>query len=272
MFARAIAFALVALPFAGPAAAQMVTIGAPMQSVGHRFYERANVGWSLRGSNWFARFGAPGAVPFGGFQPGAGLSTGFGGRGGLFLDFSQGASSTFTSTTPMLTVTNAVPGYLFVGSTRPFVTGYAPAIGGGGFYNVPSPFVDLGPANTIGGRMLRGELDRAALRTVGGAFVDDGDAAPRDEATRVPARPLVDPVPPGPAALRERKQAEASAAEEKARDYLARGKRALEQRKPQVARVYYQMAQHWATGELQAEIAARLETLTSPSPTVPPAR
>ncbi|MBI5758127.1 MAG: hypothetical protein HZA46_06385 [Planctomycetales bacterium] len=134
------------LPIARPAAAQMITTQTPFQNNSASFFESTSVGWSLNGPGYFARFGNPGLSrpPFGGYVPGAGLTTGFQTNGGGFssnflFDFSQGSSYSSVSTTPVLTTTNGYPGFLAVGQQQNFVTGVVPVVGnGGGFFYVPS--------------------------------------------------------------------------------------------------------------------------------------
>lgn len=137
---------VIALLLSRPVAAQMVTTHVPFQNNSTSFFESFGTSWSLNGPGWFARFGDPGLSrpPFGGFVPGAGLSTGFhiggGGMSGNFLfDFSQGSTTTSTTIAPVLTTTSGYPGNLFVGQQRNFVTGVVPVVGpGGGFFYVPS--------------------------------------------------------------------------------------------------------------------------------------
>jgi hypothetical protein len=133
-------------PTARPATAQMITTQTPFQNNSASFFESTSVGWSLNGPGYFARFGNPGLSrpPFGGYVPGAGLTTGFQTNGGGFssnflFDFSQGSSYSSVSTTPVLTTTNGIPGFLFAGTQQNFVTGVVPVVGnGGGFFYVPS--------------------------------------------------------------------------------------------------------------------------------------
>ena len=114
------------------AQAQQVTVGTPFNTAGSSYYEQFGVQWGLRGNGWFARFGGPVAPPFGGFDPNAGASFGFGGRNG-FLNFSaaQGSSTTFGSQTPILTLPNGGTGFIADQSMRPFVTGIIPVVGDG---------------------------------------------------------------------------------------------------------------------------------------------
>jgi hypothetical protein len=142
------------------AAAQQVTVTAPMQNLSERFFERTGVSWELNGPNFFARFGnaTSGLPPFGGFDPNAGLTTGFAIRGGdwtarLFMNASQGVQRTHTTVAPTITLQNGQPGFLIDQVQRPFVVGFVPVVGGGGspLFSVPSPQVlSVSPALSLG--------------------------------------------------------------------------------------------------------------------------
>src|SRR5262245_65970440 len=89
------------------------------------------VSWGIRGNGWFFSFGGPVAPPFGGFDPNAGANFGFAGPNGYFnFTAGQGASSTFSGQTPMVTVPNGGTGAFFDQTLRPFVTGAIPVVGG----------------------------------------------------------------------------------------------------------------------------------------------
>jgi hypothetical protein len=118
------------------AEAQMIHTATPFQSLGSGYSETGSVGWSLRGRNWFANFGGQGPLlpPFGGADPGAGLSGGFGFGGGgvsgsLGFNFGQSSSRSIVSTTPSVTTMNGVPGSITSGVVRPFVIGFTPVVG-----------------------------------------------------------------------------------------------------------------------------------------------
>ncbi len=121
----------------GPAAAEQATVATPFRGHGEGFYERTATHWGLSGSNWHFRFGGPSQQlpPFGGYRPGGGLSGGSAfQRGGVsgFFHFSaeQGASRTFTSQTPVVTVRSGYGASLRDVSRSPFVTGLVPVVGG----------------------------------------------------------------------------------------------------------------------------------------------
>ena len=99
------------------------------------------------------------AVPqFGGYAPGAGMTSGFQLRGprgnaSLFWEASQGSRQSLVSQTPSVTLTNGYPGSISDTSQSPFVVGVVPIVGGapivGGF--VPGfpigtqPYYSVGP-------------------------------------------------------------------------------------------------------------------------------
>jgi hypothetical protein len=256
--ASALAVAISLCSLAATAQAQQVNIGGPFNSVGHSFYENIGTNWGLRGPNWFANFGggAPGVAPqFGGFDPNAGANGGVGFRAGNvmgFLNFTagQGANSTFVSQTPNVTIPNGGTGYFIDGSFRPFVTSIIPVVGDNsdssplrermrrlqsGEVQAPSPGNETAepvnpPANGGGGSgNVRGSTaERGALSV----------AAIKAQA----------------AAEQQAEDSELAALLEKASGAEAAGK-------PNVAKIYYQMAARRATGDRQREILARLQTL-----------
>jgi hypothetical protein len=254
--AAAIAVLQCAMPLAQ---AQQVTVQTPFNTAGSSYYEQFGVQWGLRGNGWFARFGGPVAPPFGGFDPNAGASFGFGDRNG-FLNFSaaQGSSTTFGSQTPILTLPNGGTGFISDQSVRPFVTGVIPVVGDG------PPVVPF-----------RSVLDERLSR------LSTGQDAPGQAATTATAdttasavvAPTAAATAAGPStaergdlsvaeieANRGREQAELAAAEqEKINELLARGEAALAAGKAGAARIYWQQAAQRAAGEQRANILARIE-------------
>lgn len=253
---------------------QQVTVTTPLQSVGERFFESTNVGFSFgvgSGSNvrTFARFG--GGVtppPFGGFDPNAGLSSGFQVRRGDFsanfgFNFAQGSQRTFTTVAPKLTLTNGVPGSLFIGTQRPFVTGVVPIVGPGvGFFSVP-------PSQpTIAARVLSGEL--ALPRSVRRPELDPPLGRNRAESSLLKQRPgshvvrnTAAAVPPSPTEQRRQRAAQQAADLLAAREHFQRGRDAEAAGKPQVAVIFYRLAARKASGELHDEILSRMAALES---------
>ena len=233
---------------AGTAAGQQATIGVSNRGVGASFYENIGVQWGVRGNGWFFNFGGGGAQPpFGGFDPNAGATFGFAGPGGFFnLSAGQGASTTFGSQTPMVTMPNGGFATFNDQTLRPFVTGIVPVVGG-----APPAF----------STMLEERLHR--LQAEGAAQPEQAPlptAAPAPAAASSAERGDV-----SVAEIKARKAAEkageesAAAAEvevllEKARGALADGKRAA-------AKIFLQMATRRAGGEQRAAILRQLESL-----------
>lgn len=143
--------------------AQQVTIGAPMTNVGGNFHENIGFGWNASIPTGNPAAGARGVVGLGPNGPQQGINFGFGGPGnapppfglgnqnpaqlgwqvqgpnggrlGFNLFADQGASTTLSSQTPMLTVMNGQQGYFASTVQRPFVTGLIPVVNdfGAGF-------------------------------------------------------------------------------------------------------------------------------------------
>jgi hypothetical protein len=114
------------------AAAQYSAISSPFNTAGSSYYENIGVNWGYRGRNFFFNNGGGTLPPFGGHDPGADAHFGFAGRGFFFnLTAGQGSSTTVGSQSATIVVPNGVPGYLFDGRQRPFVTGVIPVVGAG---------------------------------------------------------------------------------------------------------------------------------------------
>lgn len=139
----AVALVLAAGP---PAVAQQVTVGTPYHTLSDSFFENFGVSWGLNWGNGFFRFGGSpfsAAPQFGGFDPSAGVNTGWAfrrnGLDGFFnLSAAQGYRQTFTSQTPSVTLTNGYPGSISDTSVSPFVIGYVPIVGG--MPTLPPPY------------------------------------------------------------------------------------------------------------------------------------
>lgn len=201
-----------------PAHAQQITTGVGQHNVGHRFGESFQLGWTYQRPGLFAQFNGGAPPPFGYVGGNPGFQSGIA-AGPVQLGFSAGQYTSLQSSsfTPMLTTTNGMPGSLFIGRTTPFVTGVVPVTGpAGGFTN-------LGPANTVAGRVARGELQ---LRP-------RGEPQPQDPVGLPPA-PAPEAVPP---VSRPARAALSTAAE-----LLAKGDAARAEGKTALAKVYYQLA------------------------------
>jgi hypothetical protein len=141
MFSAAV---VLASGFAAEARAQYSAISSPLNTAGNSFAENIGVNWGFSGRNFFFNNGGAALPPFGGHDPGADATFGFGGRGFSFnLTAGQGSSTTMGSQTGTITVPNGVPGFLFDGRQRPFVTGLVPVVGAGWAMaaETPTPYI-----------------------------------------------------------------------------------------------------------------------------------
>lgn len=255
---------------------QQVNVGTPVRSAGDSFYESTNIGWSLRGNGWFARFGGGGTPPYGGFQPGAGISggTGFGGNGfsgNLFFNSSQGGSRSLSSFTPSITTLNGYPGTFISGVQRPFVTGLVPTVGIPPQFSVPAPSLQqrlnelrLREAAQLAGRSP-GELASGSVPTIGQPASGASQASPAGGGTSAAGSgssggsgATIDPLPLTRAEREARAAAAESATEAAARNYYTRGLEARAQGKESVARQYFHMAARRAAGDLRQQAEAEL--------------
>jgi hypothetical protein len=123
--------------FCTPATAQQVTIGTPFHSLNDNFFEYTGMNWGLNLGGIPITFGAPlqAAPQFGGFDPSAGLSTGFffgrgNNRGFLNFNASQGSRRSFVTQVPSVTVMNGQTGFVSDSSQSPFVISQIPVVGG----------------------------------------------------------------------------------------------------------------------------------------------
>lgn len=238
---------------------QQVNIGGPFNSVGHSFYENIGTNWGLRGPGWFFNFGggAPGVAPqFGGFDPNAGANGGVGFRAGNvsgFLNFTagQGANSTMVSQTPNVTIPNGGNGFFIDGSFRPFVTGVVPVVGDQNFQ------ADASPLRERLRRLQSGEVQVPA--SPGDTATDSqpaggGGSGSSKNSSAERGALSVAAIKAQAAAEQQKEDGELAALLEKATGAEAAGK-------PNVAKIYYQMAARRATGDRQREILSKLESL-----------
>jgi hypothetical protein len=234
------------------APAQQANVQAPFRAANHSFFEQFGSNWHLSGPGWFARFGGgPVAPPFGGAQPGAGITAGagFAGgggmNGGLGVLAAQGSQRSNVMQSGNLTLYNGLPGALSNTSHSPFVVGLIPVVGQG-----KPPWQ----------QQLDGDIPtqtrEPALLARDASPVEDNLPVARSE-------------DPGQFSLEElaRQQIETDAARQReALEHLAKAREALAASKPKVARIYYQMAERRASGELKARVAAELKSLERRAP------
>ncbi len=244
----AILVAVIATCDVSVSSAQQAVIGAPHPVVGHSFHEQIGVQWGVRGNGWFFNFGGPPPAPqFGGFQPGDGANFGFAGPGGfLNITAGQGASTTFGSQTPMVTMPNGGFAVFNDQISRPFVTSVIPVLGG------EPPVFNSVLAERLHRLQSESSSQQAPQSAGGGAFTPAAESSAERGAESV-------------AEIKARKVAEKAAHESTANEevdvLVEKAKGALAEGKKNVARIYLQMASRRAEGERREEILAELERL-----------
>ena len=263
---------------AAPALAQQqITVSTPLVGVNDRFYEYFNLGWGFQHSSpnggWFMNFGGPNSAipPFGGYDPSNDLRFGFATRGNgtsAFFDLSAGTGSnrSMTMSAPSVTMMNGVPGQIFSGSLRPFVTGLIPVVGDYPVMVPYAPYPQFGPTgppvvtSPLAERLerLRNEPPRPAKPA--NSQGDDeglvlGGAA--DEPAPIAARSGPSSAERGDISVAEIKRSQALEDENKRKELeqLIDEARAAE-RAGQfgVARVHYRQAAARATGDQKREL------------------
>lgn len=205
------------------ATAQMVTTGVGQHNLNNRFSEQFQLGWGFNFHGVNAQFnGGGGTPPFGTPPVNPGFTSGV--HAGPFnATFSAGQFTSLQSSsfTPVVTGLNGYPSSMFIGTTRPFVIGTAPIVGpGGGFANI-GPAEPMAPLNPLAEKLARGEFQR--LR--------------RDAEELRAAQDVALPPAPLPAASPRAAPTLSSAAE-----LIVKGDAAVAAGKPQLARVFFQLA------------------------------
>lgn len=277
--------------------AQQATVTSPMRSTQSSFFEQTGAAWSLQGKNWFATSGNMGlATPqFGGYQPGAGLSSGWAhNRGDLTSRFgfsaSQGSQRSFTGQSGSVTVLNGATGYVSDTSQSPFVMGFVPVVGA----YVPivpmtAPPVSATPPAWQRSPELQQALGQIKASREGSANTPAVDAPQnaqvpakrpaQDDLTFVPGkrnaaegglagsagsgslRSSAEVAVPSVAQARRLHAAEQGGDRAKALADLQRGTFAEKDGRLGVAKAYYQNALGNAPNDLKAEIRRRIESL-----------
>ncbi len=278
----------------------MVRTETPLQNNSERFFESTSMGWSVRRPGFFASFGtSPVLPPFGGFNPNAGLTTGFSVRTGKWssnfnFNFSQGISRSSTTIAPTVMSMNGQPASLFSGTVRPFVLGVVPVGGGfgggfgnnfgGGFFSVPRGVI----VPQAGGDSLTQRLRERRSQLA----IANGSSPDRDRVSRTDKPERVEP--PAPQTSQQRSSAAHAffgnrtgrvsasgtsttsrssgtvgvASETDTHDqqtaelYYRRGLKAESQSNATLARIYYRQALGRATGSLKRRIQQRLNALS----------
>lgn len=184
-----------------------------------------------------------GVIPaFGGFDPNAGLTTGWSVRtphGGFNfgLSASQGSSTTLGGDSMSITVPNGGSGFIQSGTFRPFVTGIVPVLGGGPTYLPPL---------TAGSRVYAVNPNPSPTRTGTDKALRSGSSAERGSSSLT--------------SLRAQADAEDAAAEASRKSEIARlvdkAKIAAESGKEALAGNYLRSALKLATSAEAEKISA----------------
>ena len=261
--------------------AQQVTVETPFHGVSDSFFEHIGTSWGFNFKGLGVRVGSPNmaAPQFGGFDPAAGINGGFGfgggGRGGFFnFGAQQGFRQNFVSQAPSLTLMNGYPGFISDSSVSPFVIGYVPVVAG--FPVVPMPYANTAypgqPVFAPGGQyspVAPGNSRIAAMRQ---QLAEGRTTARREVAEEAAAvEPVVQPgraepssatrSAPSVAEARQMHQNEQAQQSTEAEALYERALTAEEKGKPNVAKIYYQMAARRAPDELRREIESRLRAI-----------
>jgi hypothetical protein len=242
--------------------AQQATVRTPFSTVSSGFFEQTGVNWSGHWGGIQFQFGNPAlASPTAGnFVPGAGLSTNFAIMGKDFdvnfgFSASQGYRQSLVNQTPVVTLTNGLPGFVSDTSQSPFVIGQVPVVGNlpmAGPMNplavtdsaatVPPPPAP-GPAAGVTGSKV------AASRLAQRLFAAQESSAGR-------AAPSV-------AEARRLHELEKAADRADLNVLMERARTAEEEGKSGVAKVYYQMVVKRASGDLKSQAEEHLAALRS---------
>ena len=233
------------------------TVRAPFITAQDRFFESTNTRLSVNGPGFFARFGATnaGSPPFGGFNPNAGINSGFSTSNGPWsanfnFGLAQGSSRTLTSTTPGLTLTNGQPGVFINGVQRPFVTGLFPVVNNNTFLPALPPMTPLRQA------AFRGELPNLNPRLPVQPTLTR-PVTPREQQQNS----LIDPLPPTRAEIKARRDEARATRQASVLKYWQKGQAAEGKGKNKVAKLYYKMALRRADGEMKVQIQEQLQHL-----------
>jgi len=218
-----------------PTAAQQVTTSTPSPNGSHGFSEVIGFTGSLSGPGFSAHWGGfptglgqPGGATGGGLQGGFGLQGG-GFNAGLGFMAAQGSNAVNGMQSASVTTMNGYGGSVSDTSQSPFV------ISGG----VPWQ------------QQVNGVIPRQPGRETSFSVVPSQSVAapPRNSAAQSVAQ------------IRREQQALEQAQQQEAQVHLERGRAAVADGKPGVARVYYQMALRRATGDLKSQVQEELNRL-----------
>jgi hypothetical protein len=199
------------------AVAQQMTIHTPFRTASDSFFEQTGISWSgnYRGITFSYGGGALAVPPFGGAQPGAGLSANFAfvgkdGQINFATNFGSGYRQSFTTQTPSVTIMNGQTGSISDTSQTPFVISVIPVVGA---FPVAPPMLPpmLPPPDDPLGidprvqAMMQARTDaqdqaaaQAAAQAQAGGPVQPLPAPPRPNNMAPRINKPADPVPAGP--------------------------------------------------------------------------
>ena len=249
--------------------AQQATVRTPFNNVSSGFFEQTGVNWSGHWGGIQFQFGNPGLAnpTAGNFIPGAGLSTNFGITGKNFevnfgFSTSQGYRQSLVDQTPVVTLTNGLPGFVSDTSQSPFVIGQVPVVG-----NLPM----AGPMNPLAVMDSAARCPRRQL-PVGGPWPAAGIAGGKVASSRLAQRLFAAQessagrAAPSVAEARRLHELEKAADQADLNVLMERARTAEEEGKPGVAKIYYQMIAKRASGDLKSQAQQRLAALkTTPA-------
>ncbi len=283
------------------AIAQQMTIHTPFRTASDSFFEQSGISWSgnYRGVNFSFGGGALAAPPFGGAQPGAGLSTNFGfagkdGQINFAINYGSGYRQSFTTQTPSVTIMNGQTGSISDTSQTPFVISVIPVVGAfpAGPPMLPPPDDSSGIDPRVQAMMQvrtdaqdHAAAQAAAQAQAGGpvqplpappmpnnmaprnnkpaepvpAALDAGDAA----AERLNAAQQSTAGRPAPSVAEAKRlhQQEQAAADEEMSALMVRAQALEEDGKSTVAKIYYQRIVKHGSGPLQQQAKQKLYEL-----------
>lgn len=276
---QTVLFAAVVCAASDAAFCQQANIGVPFGQANNSFFEQSGVGFGLRGPGFFFQQNGFGQAvpPFGGFAPNAGANLGFAVNNGpnqAFFNFAfgQGARSSFTSSTPSVTIGNGGFGSFSAGEWTPFVIGAIPVVGdapmAGGV-----PFGPAGTSSILEERLSRlgsQQPQQAATQSAGSpsqpAVAVDPSLDPFQRQLVV-ANATAHPAAMSVAGIEEHRLREREAREvaiqSEISDLVAKAEAAIEAGKPRVARIFFQQAARRAEGDLKQSLLQRIGRLES---------
>ena len=188
--------------------------------------------------------------------------------GGFRIQADQGGNRSFAGQSVSLTVPNGGTGFIFSGSVRPFVIGFIPVVGGGGAGVVSSLPLPYMVPETTAISPVRQALDQiqsgaAPPLVLDGSSTLGPDALQREKMDRAPVG-QTSTAERGDISVAEIRRQHARQDQKQERvvsSLLKQAREAKAKGKPNVAKIYYQMAARRARGDRKSEILDRMRSL-----------